>query len=87
MLNLCVKKIFFKKANDLAGTFRTLEILTDLFVSYRKNCKQKPYNYFMYLKYFLVEIKLFFFGRPKPANFKRWKLSDQRLLYDFRITK
>ena len=41
LLNLCNKKNFFKKANDLAGTFRTLEILTDLFVSYRKNCKQK----------------------------------------------
>ena len=37
LLNLCKEK-FFKKANDLAGTFRTLEILTDLFVSYRKNC-------------------------------------------------
>tara|TARA_Y100001970_G_C14259925_1_gene879569 strand:+ start:26196 stop:27425 length:1230 start_codon:yes stop_codon:yes gene_type:complete len=87
LLNLCKKKNFFKKANDLAGTFKTLEILTDLFVNYRKNCKHKPYNYFMYLKYFLVEIKLFFFGRPKPANFKRWKLSDQRLLYNFRISK
>ena len=25
----------------------------------------------MYIKYILVEIKLIFFGRPKPANFKK----------------
>ncbi len=87
LLNLCKKKNFFKKANDLAATLNTLEVLTDLFVNHSKNCKHKPYNYFMFLKYLLVEIKLYFFGRPKPANFKRWNLGDQKLLFNYRISK
>ncbi len=87
LLRLCKKKKSFQKANDLAGTFNSLEILTNLFLSYQNKIKYKPYNYFMFIKYFLVEIKLIFFGRPKPANFKRWKFSDQKLLYNLRISK
>ena len=87
LLNICKKKNFFKLANDLAKTSNNLEILTNLFVNYKKNVEYKPYNYLMFVKYFLVEIKLLFVGRPRPANFKRWRFSDQKLLYNFRIFK
>ena len=87
LLRLSKKKNFFNKANDLAGTFNSLDIFTNFFVSSKKNYTSKPYVYFKFIKYFLVEIKLYFFGRPKPANFKRWKLTDQKLLYNFRISK
>ncbi len=85
LLNLCKKSNFFNQANDLAGTFNSLEIFTNFFVNYKKKIKSKPFNYFKFIKYFLVEIKLLLFGRPKPANFKRWKLSDRKLMYNFRI--
>lgn len=87
LLNICKKKKFFKLANDLAKTSNNLEILTNLFVNYKKNVEYKPYNYLMFVIYFLVEIKLLFVGRPRPANFKRWRFSDQKLLYNFRIFK
>ncbi len=87
LLNLCKKKNFFKKANDLAGTFNSLEIFLNLFLNYRKNTKYRPINYLMFIKYFLVEIKQIFFGRPKISKFKRWNLNDQKLLYNFRILK
>ena len=87
LLNICKKKNFFKLANDLAKKSNNLEILTNLFVNYKKNVEYKPYNYLMFVKYFLVEIKLLFVGRPRPANFKRWRFSDQKLLYNFRIFK
>ena len=85
LLKLCKKKDLFKKANELAGSYDSLGIMTNLFVSYAKNTKKRPYNYFYYIKYFLVEIKQTLFGRIRPANFKRWKLSDQKLLYNYRI--
>ena len=87
LLKLSKKKNFFNKANDLAGTFNSLDIFTNFFVSCKKNYQSKPYKYLKFVKYFLVEVKLYFFGRPKPANFKRWKLTDQKLLYNFRISK
>ena len=87
LLRLCKKKDLFKKADALAGTYDTLGIMTNLFVNYKKNIKEKPFNYLYYLKYFLVEIKQILFGRIRPANFKRWRLSDQKLLYKFRISK
>ena len=87
LLRLSKKKNLFKKADALAGTYDTLGIMTNLFVNYKKNIKEKPFNYLYYLKYFLVEIKQILFGRLRPANFKRWRLSDQKLLYKFRISK
>ena len=87
LVNLCKKKNFFKKADELAETHDSLKLMTELFKNYSKNAHKKPYNYFMYLKYFLVEIRQSFFRRPRAANFKRWKLSDNKLLYSYRISK
>ena len=86
LLNLCERKNFIKKANSLAESLNSIKIFTDLFINYRNNTKYKPSNYFMFIKYFLVEIKQIFFGRPKPTNYKRWKISDRKLLQIFKIT-
>ena len=61
--------------------------MTELFKKHSKKANHRPYNYFMYLKYLLVEIRQTFFRRPRAANYKRWKLSDNKLLYEFRIIK
>ena len=87
LINLCKKKNFFKKADQLAETHDSLKLMTELFINYSKKVSNRPYNYFMYLKYLLVEIRQSFFRRPRAANFKRWKLSDKRLLYKYRISK
>ena len=85
LLKLCKKKNLFKKANELAGTYDSLGVMTSLFVNYGKNIKKRPYNYIYYIKYLLVELKQTLFGRIRPANFKRWKLSDQKLLFNLRL--
>ena len=61
--------------------------MTELFKKHSAKANPRPYNYFMYLKYLLVEIRQTFFRRPRAANYKRWKLSDNKLLYQFRIIK
>ncbi len=85
LINLCKKKNFFKKANQLAGSFDSLGIFTKLFINYKANSKKRRSNYIMYIKYLLVEFKQLLIGRPRPANFKRWRLSDQNLLKLFRL--
>lgn len=87
LINLCKKKSFFNKADRLAETHDSLNLMTELFKNYSKKASYRPYNYFMYLKYLLVEIRQSFLRRPRAANFKRWKLSDNKLLYQYRISK
>ena len=87
LINLCKKKNFFKKADELAETQDSIKLMTELFKKYSKKASTKPFNYFMYLKYLLVEIRQTFFRRSRAANYKRWKLSDNKLLYQFRIIK
>jgi len=87
LINLCKKKNFFKKADELAETHDSLKLITELFKKHSTKVSYRPYNYFMYLKYLLVEIRQSFFRRPRAANFKRWKLSDKKLLYNYRISK
>ena len=87
LINLCKKKNFFKKADELAETHDSIGLMTELFKKHSKKANYRPYNYFMYLKYLLVEIRQTFFRRPRAANYKRWKLSDNKLLYEFRIIK
>jgi len=76
---------FSEKANKLAQTSSNVNIMTNLFLSYKEKTKYKPYNYLMFIKYILVEIKLIFYGRPRAANYKMWKFKDQKLLFDLRI--
>ena len=87
LINLCKKKNFFKKADELAETHDSIGLMTELFKKHSKKVNYRPYNYFMYLKYLFVEIRQTFFRRPRAANYKRWKLSDNKLLYEFRIIK
>ena len=87
LINLCKKKNFFKKADELAETHDSIKLMTELFKRYSTKVSHRPFNYFMYLKYLLVEIRQTFFRRPRAANYKRWKLSDNKLLYQFRIKK
>ena len=87
MTNLCKKKNFFKKADELAETRDSIKLMTELFKRYSIKVSPRPFNYFMYFKYLLVEIRQTFFRRPRAANYKRWKLSDNKLLYQFRIKK
>jgi hypothetical protein len=85
LINLCKKKNFFKNANKLAETHDSLKLMTELFIKYKTNVNYRPYNYFMYLKYLLVEIRQSLFRRPRAANFKRWRISDQKLLKEYRL--
>lgn len=85
LINLCKKKNFFKKANELAETHDSLQLITELFIKYKAHVSYRPYNYFMYLKYLLVEIRQSLFRRPRAANFKRWRISDQKLLKEYRL--
>jgi len=85
LINLSEKKNFFKKANELAETHDSLKLMTELFIKYKSNMSYKPYNYFMYLKYLFVEIRQSLFRRPRAANFKRWSISDQKLLKEYRL--
>ena len=87
LINLCKKKNFFKKADELAETHDSIKLMTELFKKHSAKASPRPYNYFMYLKYLLVEIRQTFFRRPRAANYMRWKLSDNKLLYQFRIIK
>jgi len=87
LINLCKKKNFFKKANELAETHDSIKLMTELFKKHSAKASPRPSNYFMYLKYLLVEIRQTFFRRPRAANYKRWKLSDNKLLYQYRIIK
>ena len=85
LINLCKKKNFFKKANQLAETHDSLKLMTELFVEYKAKTNYKYTNYFIYLKYLFVEIRQSFFRRPRAANFMRWKITDQNLLKKFRL--
>ena len=85
LINLSEKKNFFKKANELAETHDSLKLMTELFIKYKSSMSYKPYNYFMYLKYLFVEIRQSLFRRPRAANFKRWSISDQKLLKEYRL--
>lgn len=87
LINLCEKKNFFKRAEKLAVTHDSLKLMSNLFIGYRDkaNYKARGFNYFMYLKYLLVEIRQSFFRRPREANYKRWKISDQKLLKEYRL--
>ena len=85
LINLSEKKNFFKKANELAETHDSLKLMTELFIKYKSDVSYKPYNYFMYLKYLFVEIRQSLFRRPRTANFKRWSISDQKLLKEYRL--
>ncbi len=87
LINLCKKKNFFKKADELAETHDSIKLMTELFKKHSAKASPRPCNYFMYLKYLLVEIRQTFFRRPRAANYMRWKLSDNKLLYQFRIIK
>lgn len=85
LINLCKKKNFFKKADELAETHDSLKLMTELFIKYKTKASYRPYNYFMYLKYLLVEIRQSLFRRPRAANFKRWHPGDQKLLKKYRL--
>ena len=87
LIDLCKKKKFFKKADELAETHDSIKLMTELFKKHSTKSSFRPFNYFMYIKYLLVEIRQTFFRRPRDANYKRWKLSDNKLLYQFRIKK
>ena len=85
LINLCKQKNFFKKANELAETRDSLKLMTELFIKYKTNMSYRPYNYFMYLKYLLIEIRQSLFRRSRAANFKRWSIRDQKLLKAYRL--
>jgi surface carbohydrate biosynthesis protein len=87
LISLSVKNNFFKNAEKLAGAYDSLNMFTQLFINYKKNIKLNSYNYIYLFKYVLVEIKQFFFGRPKPANYRWWSFADQKLLQKLKITK
>jgi len=85
LIDLCKKKNFFEKADKLAVSCDTLQLMTNLFINHKTKISYRPYNYFLYLKYLLVEIRQSFFRRPRAANFKQWKISDKNLLKEFRL--
>ena len=85
LIDLCKKKNFFEKADKLAVSCDTLQLMANLFINHKTKISYRPYNYFLYLKYLLVEIRQSFFRRPRAANFKQWKISDKNLLKEFRL--
>ena len=86
LIELCESKDFFKKANQLATTFDTLNILTRLFLEYQKKINPRNTNYFMFLKYIAVTVRQILFRRKRgKQRYDFWSLRDRRLLKSFKL--
>tara|TARA_B100001063_G_C16753120_1_gene551484 strand:- start:332 stop:1549 length:1218 start_codon:yes stop_codon:yes gene_type:complete len=86
LLELCTKKKLQKKAEQLACTTDTLNIFANLFLKYQKKCSKKYYNYFMFLKYIAVEMRIILFKRGRSKKLYRlWNYKDRKLLESFKI--
>ncbi len=86
LVRLCNNKNFFKKANELAITSDTLNILTNLFLEYQKKISPRHSNYLMFLKYFIVTIKHFLFWKKRGRQlYNFWSFKDKKLLKSFKL--
>lgn len=86
LIRLCKNKNFFKKADELANNCDTLNILTNLFLEYQKKVSPRYKNYFMFLKYILVELRQITFRRKRSKQrFRPWSLEDIKLLKSLRL--
>ena len=86
LIELCESKDFFKKANQLATTFDTLNILTRLFLEYQKKINPRNTDYFMFLKYIAVTVRQILFRRKRgKQRYDFWSLRDRRLLKSFKL--
>lgn len=86
LIELCESKDFFKKADELAITSDTLNILTRLFLEYQKKISPRNTNYFMFLKYIAVTVRQILFRRKRSKQlYNFWSLRDRRLLKSFKL--
>ena len=83
---MCESKNFFKKADELAITSDTLDILTKLFLEYQKKISPRNTNYFMFLKYVAVTVRQILFRRKRGKQlYDFWSLRDRKLLKSFKL--
>tara|TARA_B100000989_G_scaffold270330_1_gene226361 strand:- start:2295 stop:3512 length:1218 start_codon:yes stop_codon:yes gene_type:complete len=86
LIELCESKDFFKKADELAITSDTLNILIKLFLEYQKKINPRNTNYFMFLKYIAVTVRQILFRRKRGKQlYDFWSLRDRRLLKSFKL--
>lgn len=86
LIDICIKKNFVKKANELALTCDSLKIFTDLFIQHKKKISLKYLNYLMLFKYVAFELRQMIFRRQRSKTlFKLWSLEDRKLLKLLRL--
>jgi len=86
LIDMCESKNFFKKADELAITSDTLDILTKLFLEYQKKISPRDTNYFMFLKYVAVTVRQILFRRKRGKQlYYFWSLRDRKLLKSFKL--
>ena len=86
LVEICKKRNFMKEAEKFACTQDTLGILINLFLEHKKNTSTKYINYFMLLKYIVVEIRHFVFRGKRSRNiFRLWSFGDMKLLKLFKL--
>lgn len=86
LVEMCKRKNFMKEAEKLACTQDTLGILVKTFFEHKKRASSKYINYFMLLKYIVVETRQFVFRTKRSRNiFRLWSLKDIKLLKSFKL--
>lgn len=86
LIDMCVKRNFVKRANELALTCESLKIFTKFFIEYKKKISFRYPNYFMLFKYFAVELRQIIFRRKRSKTlFKLWSPKDRKLLKLLRL--
>lgn len=86
LVEICKKRNFMKEAEKLACTKDTLGILTKMFLEHKKRANKKYINYFMLLKYIIVEIRQFVFRAKRSRyRFRLWSYEDRKLLELFKL--
>ena len=81
LIELCERKDFFKKADELAITSDTLDAFTNLFLEYKKKISPNNFNYFMLFKYVAVTLRQVLFRRRRIKQlYDFWSLKDRKLL-------
>jgi hypothetical protein len=83
---MCKNKNFFKQADELAHTFDSLNTFTNIFLKHKKKISSKNFNYFMFLKYIVFEIRQILFRRKRSKQlYNFWNFKDRRLLKSLKI--
>ena len=86
LIDMCVKRNFVKKADELALTCESLKIFTKFFIEYKKKVSFRYPNYLMFFKYFAIELRQIIFRRKRSKTlFKLWSPKDRKLLKLLRL--